>query len=58
MSAPLVCNSFDKVDDATPELRPLDTHERFKERVPVARDEEVGHIGWRRSGAFRPRCAL
>jgi hypothetical protein len=56
MSAPLVC--IDKVDDATPELRPLDTHERFKERVPVARGEEVGHIGWRRSGAFRPRCAL
>ena len=51
MSAPLVC--IDKVDDSTPELRPLDTHERFKERVPVARGEEVGHIGWRRSGAQR-----
>ena len=35
---------FDKVDDATPELRVLEPRERFDERKPIGRGEEVGHI--------------
>ena len=41
----VACDLFDKIDDATPEVRVLEPHERFGERKPFARGEEVGHIG-------------
>src|SRR5437016_9862850 len=50
-------NLLHEADDAAPELRILDLSERFGERKPIGRREEVGHVVRRRRRALHPGCA-
>jgi hypothetical protein len=43
----LISDPLYEIDGATPKLRILDAHERFDDRVPLARGEEVEYVGWR-----------
>jgi hypothetical protein len=42
----VACDFSDEVDDPPPELEIFDAQEGLGERKPLARGEEVGHIGW------------